>query len=70
MWCPRRCSPWSSIATAFSQNFGRIDPSDAVAPFRHAMDFKKTAGFSPADVLKPLAQLTSLASETATHRRR
>jgi hypothetical protein len=41
-------------------NFERIDASDAVESFRHAMNFKKTAGFSPVEALQPLAQLTSL----------
>lgn len=42
-------------------NFERIDPSDAVQLFRHAMSFKKTTGFAAVDRLQPLAQLTSLA---------
>jgi hypothetical protein len=41
-------------------NFDRIDASDAVESFRHAMSFKKTAGFSPVEPVQPLAQLTSL----------
>lgn len=41
-------------------NFHRIDPSDAVQSFRHAMDFKKTTGFAPIQRLQALAQLTSL----------
>jgi hypothetical protein len=41
-------------------NFQRVDPSDAVQSFRHAMNFKKTTGFAPIDKLQPLAQLTSL----------
>jgi hypothetical protein len=41
-------------------NFERIDASAAVESFRHAMHFKKTAGFSPVEALQPLAQLTAL----------
>lgn len=41
-------------------NFDRIDPSNAVQSFRHAMNFKKTTGFAPIDPLQPLAQLTSV----------
>jgi hypothetical protein len=41
-------------------NLLRIDPSDAVESFRHAMNFKKTTGFAPVDRLQPLAQLTSV----------
>jgi hypothetical protein len=41
-------------------NLLRIDPSDAVESFRHAMNFKKTTGFAPIDRLQPLAQLTSV----------
>jgi hypothetical protein len=41
-------------------NFERIDASDAVESFRHAMNFKKTAGFSPVETLQHLVQLTSL----------
>jgi len=45
-------------------NFDRIDASDAVESFRHAMNFKKTAGFSPVETLQHLTQLTSLSNET------
>jgi hypothetical protein len=41
-------------------NFGRVNPVSAVESFRHAMNFKKTAGLLPVDPLEPLAQLTSL----------
>jgi hypothetical protein len=51
-------------------NFDRIVASDAVASFRHAMNFKKTAGFSPVENLQPLAQLTSLSNEPPMSRRR
>jgi hypothetical protein len=51
-------------------NFERIDASDAVESFTHAMSFKKTAGFSPVEMLQPLAQLTSLSNEPPISRRR
>jgi len=41
-------------------NFQRIDPSNTVQSFRHAMEFKKTTGFAPIERLQALAQLTSL----------
>jgi hypothetical protein len=50
-------------------NFGRIDPSDAVQSFRHAMSFKRTSGFAPVQALQPLAQLTSLGDATPSPRR-
>ena len=41
-------------------NFQRIDPSESVQSFRHAMEFKKSTGFAPIERLQALAQLTSL----------
>ena len=34
-------------------DFFRIDPSDALESFVHAMRFKKTKGFSPVEALSP-----------------
>lgn len=50
-------------------NFVRIEPSDAVRSFRHAMNFKKTSGFAPVEALQPLAQLTSLSDARSSPRR-
>jgi hypothetical protein len=41
-------------------NFAKVNPVSAVESFRHAMNFKKTAGLLPVDPLEALAQLTSL----------
>lgn len=35
-------------------NLEQIDPSDALAKFQHAMQFKKLSGFSRIEPLKPL----------------
>jgi hypothetical protein len=32
-------------------NFNRLDPSDSISNFKHNMNFKKTDGFAPVDVL-------------------
>ena len=53
-----------------SSNFDKLDPAFAIESFRHAMNFKRTAGLLPVDRLEALAQLTALAPETPAGRRR
>jgi hypothetical protein len=48
-------------AATLALNFDRLDASDAIENMRHAMSFKKTAGFSSIETLEELNSITSSA---------